>query len=211
MATNAEILARVPLFEGVGPESLETLGAACSRRSLAKEEVLFLEGEAGNAMFVVVSGRLRIERIGATGDSQTLGYRTGGDVVGEMALLDGSPRSAQATAASDCRLLVFLADEFERTVLAQPGVGLAVMRTLAKRLREAAQRAIDVRTKDVPERLLDLLRASADGSGFADLGLSQGAIADLLGCTRESVNRAFAELEAAGEIERVGSRKARLT
>jgi CRP-like cAMP-binding protein len=210
LATNEEILARVPLFAGVGPEGLAALAGACSRRTLAKGEVLFLEGEPGNGMYVVVSGRLRVERIGANGDSQTIGYRTGGDVIGEMALLDGGPRSAQVTAATPCRLLVFLGPEFERTVLAQPGVALAVMRTLAGRLRDAAQQAIDRRTKDIPHRLLDLLREAADGSGLASPGLSQSAIADLLGCTRESVNRAFAELEAAGQIERLGPCKARL-
>ncbi|MBS1715817.1 MAG: Crp/Fnr family transcriptional regulator [Armatimonadetes bacterium] len=204
MPTNSEILARVPLFRNVGPEGLEHLGAVCSRKTLAKGEILFLEGVPADCLYVVVSGRLRIERTGAEGQTQVLGFRAAGEVVGEMGLLDSQPRSAQATASSACRLLSVHGRDFERVVLAQPGVALGIMRTLASRLREAGQQAIDRRSKDVGERLLDLLTAEADESGRTRSGTSQSTWADVLGCTRETVNRALAKLEFEGKLQRSG-------
>ncbi len=171
---------------------------------------MFLERAPADALYIVVKGRLRIERLSEDGDSQVLAFRKAGESVGEMGVIDGLERSAQVTAASACHLLVLPRAEFVRCLLSNPGVSLEIMKTMAARLREAAQAAIDRRSKDIHERLLGLIENRADAEGNFRMEMSQNALADVLGCTREAVNRGYRTLEQTGKIRRIGPRAGKL-
>jgi len=94
--------------------------------------ILFTEGEAGNEMFIVIKGEVRLSI-----NNETLGTELDGGIVGEMALIDGSKRSATATAITDCQLVPLTEDDFMSLVSEQPAFALHVMRVLANRLRLA--------------------------------------------------------------------------
>jgi CRP/FNR family cyclic AMP-dependent transcriptional regulator len=207
VASNSEYVGRVPIFRGLNKKQLDAFGEACQRRALNKHEILFHEGEAGGALYVIVAGRLRVEKLGEDGEMHVLGMRTPGDVIGEMSLVDAMPRSAQIVAASACKLLVLYQQDFERLILQEPTASLAIMQALSKKVREASDLLTDHRSKAVGDRLRDYLRREADESGRVDLGVSQSELAELLGCTREAVNRALQSLAGDGSIVRDGRRR----
>lgn len=203
MATNAEYLRLVRLFEGLEPERLNIFAASCTRRQISKSEILFFEGEPGTELYVLVSGKARIEKVSASGEVQVIAVRGPGEVIGEMSLIDDKPRSAQATAQTKVKMLVLSKENFQKAVLHEPSVTFAIMQTLSHRLRDAADMLLDVRVKDVPERLLDFLLKESDSDGNVVLGITQTALAEQLGCTREAINRALKALEDRGRIRRL--------
>lgn len=196
MTTNADYLKQASIFAKLDASSLEKLAAACQRRRLAKDEPLFHEGDPGDALYVIAGGTIRIERIGDGGQVQILGMRHAGEVLGEMSLISQEPRSAQAVAHTACRLLILHRQTFVDFLLSDPGVSLAIMQTLSARIQESGQMLLDRRSKEVPERLLAYLESlPRDDGGNVRLGMTQSALADLLGCTREAINRGLTELE----------------
>lgn len=209
MATNEEFLAKVPLFSRVGRRSLTSFAEACIRSKLSAGEILFREGDPGGSLYVIVSGRLRIERLTATGELFVIGMRGAGECVGDMSLIDGEPRSATVVAATNCRLLAMRRADFERLIQDEPSAGLAIMQTMSRRIREADDRTVDFRSKEVWQRLLEHLWSEADEVGVVRTG-SQSALAETLGCTREAVNRAFGRLIREGKVARIDSRAVRL-
>lgn len=206
MHDNAELLHSATIFQNLGRAALNDLASVCVRKKLARGEMLFGEGDEGGALYVIVSGRVYIQRIGASGATHLLGTRVAGEAIGEMSLVDALPRSAQAVAATNCRLLVLYRAAFEQFVLSQPAASLGIMQAMSKRIREAAQMLVDLRSKEVPDRLLDYLRAESDVEGWLRLQMSQTTLAEMLGCSREAVNRALGELEGMGLIVRTGPR-----
>ena len=210
MATNAEYLGKVRLFERLEADKVDAFAALCRRKHLEKGEVLFLEGEIPDALYVIVSGRIRIERISPNGIAQVLATRNAGEAIGEMGLIDGNPRSAQAVAQTKVKLLCLGKDDFHRQALTESSVCFAMMQTLCFRLREAAQVLLDARSKAVHERLYDYLKSIEDEDGWVRLEVTQTALSEVLGCTREAVNRAFATLEASHGIRRSGSKLVKL-
>lgn len=210
MASNIDYLRKVPLLRDLTRDALEAIGDVCHRRSLTAEETLFLENEPGGAVYVVVGGRVRIERVTKEGKGQVIGFRGPGEVIGEMSLLDGLPRSATATAATPVKLLGLYQEDFRRAVLAHPQACFAVMKSLSMRLREAADQVVDHLTKEVSERLMEHLRNLADDDGVARGIGTQTMVAEVLGCARETVSRAFTELEAEGRVRRYGRKEVRI-
>jgi CRP-like cAMP-binding protein len=202
VATNAEYLGKVRLFERLEPAKIDAFAAVCNRKQFEKDDILFLEGDIPDALFLIVSGRVRIERVSANGVAQVLAVRGPGEVIGEMGLIDGRPRSAQAIAQTKVKLLSLSKSDFQRQVLIEPTVCFAMMQTLSFRVRESAQLLLDARSKAVHERLHDYLRGIAEEDGWARLDVTQTALSEVLGCTREAVNRAFSQLETEGSILR---------
>jgi CRP-like cAMP-binding protein len=125
-----DLLERVPLFSGVSREGLEELGAIADEIDVPAGKVLTHEGRHEGYFFVVVSGTVRIERGGRT--INTIGA---GDFLGEIALLDGGPRTATATTESPCRLLSMTYPMFHELLDASPSIRTAVLEAVGQRLR----------------------------------------------------------------------------
>lgn len=204
MATNGEYLVRVPLFAGLSRDLLSKLADCCSRKALAKGDLLFSEGDEGDCLYVILSGYLRVERLTREGSSHTLAVRRPGEIMGEMALIDAVRRSAQVVAQTRSKLLVLHRREFQQHLLKEPAACLGIMQTLAARLRELSEELIAERSLEAHERLLGYLQKNADEEGYCRLTVSQTQLAELLGCTRETINRGFSELKNRGQIEKTG-------
>ena len=125
-----ELLQRVPLFAGLATEELEAIGAIAEEREVAAGTALTHEGRHEGYFFVIVSGIVRIERGG-----QTINTLHDGDFLGEIALLDGGPRTATAVAESPCRLLVMTYQRFNQLLDSEPEVRTAVLAEVGQRLR----------------------------------------------------------------------------
>ena len=131
MESNLMLLAQVPLFAGVGPEGLEEIGRIARERAVPAGTVLTHEGRHEGYFFVVIEGTIRIERGGRT--INTMGP---GDFLGEIALLDGGPRTATAVAETACRLLSLMPEQFHQLLEDMPTVQTAVLKSVAEHLRK---------------------------------------------------------------------------
>lgn len=202
MDTIPILLRQVFLFQRLDDALLALLAQQVRRRRFGPGEALFHQGDPGHTLYLVLDGRVRIQKITASGDVVHLAHRGPGAHFGELALLDDKPRMADAVTATSCDLLMLGRDEFVRCVHTSPPIGLAVMAALAERLREAAS---DLETRhelDVMGRLAAALLDLADAHGAADpsggvrldVRVTHQDLADQIGATRESVSRAMAGL-----------------
>jgi CRP-like cAMP-binding protein len=197
--TGTTILAQVELFAGLTAEELEGLLARMRRRHYPKGTVLFLTGDPGTALYVVEAGRVKMVLTSPAGRELVVAVRGPGEFFGDMALLDGEPRSADAVVAEDCRLLILPREDFMRFVETHPRAALRLLAVLSRRLRQTLRQHQDATLLDVAARLASALLLLAEEQG-APLGdgtdaiaipapLTQGALAARVGVTRESVNK----------------------
>lgn len=132
-----ELIAGVPLFAGFNRREIEAVGRLMDEVDVKAGRVLMREGASGREFFIVVSGSVRVDRKG-----RKVNELGSGDFLGEIALIDGGPRTATATAVEPCRLLVLGVGGFRTLVSKYPTVQGKIMKALAVRLREAQPRAV---------------------------------------------------------------------
>jgi CRP-like cAMP-binding protein len=125
-----ELLKTVPLFEHCGAREIERLGMLVEEVDLPAGRVLFTQGESAQELFVIVKGRVRVER-----DGRLLAERGPGEFFGEIALVAGGPRTATATCETDSRLLVVVRHDFHSLMDEFPELKMRVLETLAHRVR----------------------------------------------------------------------------
>ena len=137
-----EALTRAPLFASLKPSALDNLAPSAKVRRFAPGELLVKEGETAVAFYVLCEGEAEVVRRSGEGGELILGNLTKGDFFGEMALLDGFPRSASVRAVSDCECLVLTRWDFLALLRANPGVTLAILPVLSRRLRDCEEQLL---------------------------------------------------------------------
>jgi CRP-like cAMP-binding protein len=174
------------------------LTGAGRERRYRRDQWLFHQGDPGDSVVLLVEGRVKIVAGASGGGEAILSVRGPGELVGELAALDGSPRLAGARALEPLRVRVIGADEFHALVAGLPSLSLALLRMLVRRLQEADRRRAEFGSTGVPYRVARLLDDLADGDGH--VALTQDELAAMTGTSRESVARALAALRADGLI-----------
>lgn len=197
-------LDRLPLLEGV-PAAVRARLAACARPArYATGAVVFRRGDPGaDGMLVVLDGLVRLHLATGAGRELTLGLAGPGEPVGEVALIDGGPRSADATALTPVRGLMLRHAAAMAVVAGDAATALALLRTLAARLRRTTDQVEAVGLQHLPQRLASALLAlaAADPSGL--VRLPQGQVAALVVASRPKVNAALSVLRLRGMVEPV--------
>jgi len=155
-----EILASAPLFAAAGPDALSTLRAASFPRRLGKGQVLFVEGERSDHLYIVVSGRLKVLVGSPHGGELLLAVLSVGDSVGELSMLDGGLRSATAEALDEVNLVAIPADAVRAVLATSADLTLAWAQDLALTVRRLTGSAADLVFLDLPRRLAKLLVAA---------------------------------------------------
>lgn len=192
-----ELLARVPLFEGFAPRELDDLAPATRSLKVKAREEVFHKGDTGAQLYVVIEGELKALTTSADGDDVVFGVMGPGEVFGEVALLSESPRSATVQALQPCELLVLDRRDFLAFLRKNPEIAERMLGVLAERLRRASEFVEDIQFLNLPVRLAKKFTSLADRYGETDPGgavkidlkLSQEEWGDLVGATRESVNK----------------------
>lgn len=195
------LLGRLPFLSGVPDAALGRLAAMARPVRHAEGAMLFRRGDPGEGLVIVVDGLVRIHLSTEAGRELTLGLAGPGEPLGEIALIDGGPRSADATALTPVRALLLRHADAAAIIAGDAAVAAALLRTLAARLRRTTDQAEAVGLRSLPERVaMALLQlASADPSGL--VRLSQGQIAALVAATRPKVNAVLAEFRSRALIE----------
>ncbi len=199
------VVETVPFLSALSPARRQAVVESMRVRRFKRGEVLFHKEDPGDSLFVIQSGAVKLVLPGLDGKEKLLRVLGPGDVLGELALFDGAPRSATAVALKATTTLSLRRDAFIEAVLAEPAAALRLCSILADKLRLTTEALEDATFLDVPGRLakslLDLAAKSgvkqADGSTLIDLALTQQELADLIGGTRARVNehlQSFAHL-----------------
>jgi len=189
-------LAKIPLFAGLAPRELEALAGLTRSRALAPREELFHKGDTGNHVYAVVEGTLKVVTTSEAGDDVVFNLVTAGEVIGEIAALCQAERTATLVALTDCELLALDRRDLFAFLRAHPDASLELMVVLARRVRSLSELVEDTLFLNLPVRLAKKLVAFAGNHGERvpggvriGLKLSQEEWGDLVGATRESVNK----------------------
>lgn len=202
-----EVLRQAPLFKGLEEEAVTALSSAMTSVTLSRGATLFHEGDSGDQLYVVVSGKIKLGRHGSTGRENLLAVLGPGQMFGELSVFDPGPRSTTATAVTRCELRVLEHAELDNWLEGRPEVAKGLLGQLASRLRRSNDVVSDLVFSDVPGRvakaLLDLSERfgeSNDEGMVVHHELTQEELAQLVGASRETVNKALADFAARGWI-----------
>jgi CRP/FNR family transcriptional regulator, cyclic AMP receptor protein len=206
-----DVLARVPLFAALGPDAAKSLEGSLSRVEVSRGDVVFNEGDDGDALYVVEAGKVKISRSAADGRENLLAVLGPGEMFGELSLFDPSPRTASAIAVTDGQLLEFPHDALRPWLRDRPEVAPALLQALAQRLRRTNEALADLVFTDVPGRVAKTLLSLADRFGQPEGAavrvthdLTQEELAQLVGASRETVNKALADFASRGWLRLEG-------
>ncbi|HET7702588.1 MAG TPA: Crp/Fnr family transcriptional regulator [Candidatus Limnocylindrales bacterium] len=191
-------LAAVPLFAGLADDGLVSLVQGMRVRRFRRGETVFHVGDPGDALFIVMSGSIKITLPADTGDEAILATLRPGDFFGELALLDGAPRSATAVAIEATETYILPRDRFRELIATEPVMREALLATLAAEVRRLTNHVEELHFLDITGRLASRLARMAGEAGATPLPegairlagpLTQGDLAAMIGCTRQSVNK----------------------
>jgi CRP/FNR family transcriptional regulator, cyclic AMP receptor protein len=190
-------LARCMLFAGLEEHDLAALAREMRARRFRRGEVLFHMGDPGDALFVVTSGAVKISLPSEEGDEAIIATVREGEFFGELALLDGAPRSATATALEPTETLVLARPRFRELIATEPVLRDALFAALTAELRRLTTHVQELHFLDITGRLAARLsrlavthgRIAADGTTRLDAPLTQSDLAAMIGATRQSVNK----------------------
>ncbi|AHG88850.1 cyclic nucleotide-binding protein [Gemmatirosa kalamazoonensis] len=197
---------RIPALRPLSDDALEHLARIAVERRYATRAVLYRAGDAADALYLVLAGRVRVARVAADGRSRLLHAEGPGGVLGEIPVFGGGAYPATATATEPTRCARIGAAALDRLLAERPEVARFALRRLAERARSLLARLDDVQEHTVPSRVAAVVLARARHARGRDftLGMSQAALAEELGTAREVVVRALGTLCAAGAVRRTG-------
>jgi CRP/FNR family transcriptional regulator, cyclic AMP receptor protein len=184
----AVILKMNALFADLGSDELQRISGLCHTQQLAAGEMLFQKGDDGDALFGVRRGQIRIETGAADGSRLTLNFLGPGDLFGEVAVLDGQSRTADAAAAEPTELFVLRREDFLAHLEREPRVAIKLIGLLCQRIRWMSERMEESVLQPLPVRLARRLCALSSDFG-SEVHISQEQLGVFVGAARESVNR----------------------
>ena len=206
-----DIVLSAPLFADMDRDQTRVLQASLTPLDAARGEVLFHEGERGDRLYVIERGKIKLGRRSNDGRENLLAVLGPGEMFGELSLFDPGPRTATATVVADARVQELGHQDLVAWLQTNPAVAKHLLQALARRLRRTNEALADLVFSDVPGRvakaLLDLSTRFGepvdDGLRVAH-DLTQEELAQLVGASRETVNKALADFAARGWVRREG-------
>jgi CRP-like cAMP-binding protein len=200
-------LGKTVVFSGLDEDELRRLAGIARETVLAPDTVLFEQGEESDGLYIVLNGIVRIYLTADDGREATISLLEDGEMIGEISLLDGLPRSAGAAALTETRVVFIPHRSFCDVLDASPKITRQVLLMLCERLRAANDQVDQAIFHDLRYRLLVLLRQIAVIHGrverdmsVVDLDLTQGMLAQMLGASREAVNKQLRALAKEGRV-----------
>ena len=204
------VLRNIPLFSDLSDQDLARLVNDWRLKKYDKDEIIFRQGDDSHEMYVVLEGKVRIFRTTPAGDETSISIFSDNDLIGEFAAIDDQPRSATAKAILPSALLTMTRDRFLYHVQSIPNLAIALIKTLADKLRWTTIYAETIAQYDAAGRLLHILLLYNEQFGEViepgkkyelDLSLNQTDLASLVGARREWVNRLLRDWQKRGLIE----------
>jgi len=195
---------QVPLFSALSSDDLNALESYANQKSYRKNTIIISKGDESHALFVLVSGKVRIFASDEEGKEIVLNFLDQpGSYLGELALIGDTERTASAITVQDSKLLVLSKQDFIRAVKENPEIAFTLIKDLAARVRLLTDKVSSLALDDVYGRVTAVLREQAkEEDGRLITGrLTQQDIADMVGASREMISRIFKDLKAGGYMD----------
>jgi CRP/FNR family cyclic AMP-dependent transcriptional regulator len=186
------LLRNHPLFREFAPRILEQLASHMTRKSVPRNTIIFARGDPGSGLMGVLSGTVKISLLSTDGRELVINLIQPGEIFGEIALLDGHPRTADATTVSDCELIMIERRDFIPFVQSQPEVAIKFIEVLCARLRRTSGQLEDAVFLNLPARLAKTLlhlTGNSDKGATRKLPITQRDLSQIIGMSRESTNK----------------------
>ena len=193
-----QVLRRSRLFARLGDSEIDAILAHATVARQAEGDHIFAKGDPGNSLYAVCAGTVKISVPSADGKDAVFNLVGEGEIFGEIALLDGRPRTADATAMTDCELMVIERRDFLDLVRSQPEIALKLMEVLCARLRHTSEQVEDVLFLDLPGRLAKILLQLTETAKLPQarrVAITQREIGQMIGMSRESTNKQLRDWE----------------
>lgn len=206
-----DTLRAIPLFSHVADGDLEQIASHLIERRYPRNTTIVEEGLPGDYMYIIREGRVKVTKLSEDGREKILAFFEPGHFVGDMALLDRSPRSASVKALTPVRVLALSRADFTGLIRKSPDLAIAVIRELSGRLRAVNDQASALSFQRVKDRTKGLLvrlakEEAPDGVHLQTPALTHQQIADMIGTSRETVTRVVKDLKAMGWLGQEGKR-----
>jgi CRP-like cAMP-binding protein len=210
---SSEFLAYVPIFSDIPLDTIEKIEKIGTRKNYLKNDVILMEDEVGTALFVIVTGKVKVARTSTDGREVILTILSESDFFGEMAILDGQTRSATVVAIEDTELFLIQRNDFINLITEYPEVAISLLQELTKRLRSADAKIKALSLKDAEGKVATVLLQLADDTGkikhgkveIEKLPLQQD-LANMAGTSRETISRTIHSFAKKGLVELDGSK-----
>ena len=206
-AADESVIRSAPLFSALSDEEAASLRASMTLVKVTKGHTLFKEGEEGDRLYVVLDGKLKLGKSSPDGRENLQEILGPGEMFGELSLFDPGPRTATATAITDAKLLMLPHEKVLDLITSQPAVSLELLRRLAQRLRDSRGEQSDLVFVDVPGRVAKAIIDLGERFGeqkedglHVKHDLTQEELAQRVGASRETVNKALADFAARGWV-----------
>jgi CRP-like cAMP-binding protein len=203
-----EVVRRAPLFTALDETAAVSLRASMDTVKIAKGSILFKEGDDGEHLYVIVDGKLKLGTSSGDGRENLLSILGPGEMFGELSLFDPGPRTSTATAVTDAKLLSLGHEKVIPWLKQHPEVSLQLLTRLSQRLRRTNEAVGDLVFSDVPGRVAKALIDLGDRFGkttpeglLVNHDLTQEELAQLVGASRETVNKALADFAGRGWLK----------
>lgn len=208
-----DILKKVPIFSEISSKDLEKIVAVTHHRKYRKDNMILIEEEAGQTMFILMSGQVKISRISEDGREVILAVMGAGEFFGELSLLDGQSRSANVTVIKDAEMLLINRDDFLNLLNEFPRIAIQLLRELASRMRKSDSQIKSLSLKNATGKVTGTIHRLAE-----DIGIRTGNhvhienlptqqdLANMAGTSRETISRVLQKLANEKYITRDGSK-----
>lgn len=213
METSHEFLKYVPLFSELDEETLSKIENLGQKRKFDRDSIILIENESGTALFVIISGKVKVSRVSEDGKEVILSILSESDFFGEMAILDGFTRSANVTALEESELFIIQRNDFMDLLYQHPEVSIALIQELTNRLRTADMKIKSLSLKDAEGKVATVILMLADDIGMIRQGVVeieklpyQQDLANMAGTSRETISRTLHSFAKKGLIELEGSK-----
>jgi CRP/FNR family transcriptional regulator, cyclic AMP receptor protein len=202
-----EVLVRAGIFQGVAPSAAASLAKELQPVSIPRGNAVFVQDEPGQTLYIIMSGKVKVSRRTSDGRENLLTLMGPSDMFGELAIFDPGPRTSTVTTLTHLDALTMDRAALRTWIHRHPEIGEQLLRVLARRLRRTNDNLIDQIFTDVPGRVAKQLLALAQRFGTSDGGslrvdhdLTQSELAQLIGASRETVNKSLSDFTQRGWI-----------
>lgn len=206
-----DIISRAGIFQGVNPSAVTALTAELDRVAFSRGETIFEEGQPGDRLYIITSGKVKLARHASDGRENLLTVMGPSEMFGELSIFDPGPRTSSAVCVTAVTAATMDSEALRRWISDYPEISEQLLRVLARRLRRTNNSLADLIFTDVPGRVAKALLQLAQRFGTQEGGalrvthdLTQEEIAQLVGASRETVNKALAEFAHRGWIRLEG-------
>ena len=193
VSSKLSVLRKHPIFCDLEPEALDQLCRYAKHITLKRGASIFCKGDPGNSLFAVISGTVKISISSPDGRNAILNLIGPGEIFGDIAVLDGAPRSADATANTNCEFFVIDRREFLPFVRSQPALSMKFIELLCERLRRTSEQVEQIILQNLPGRLASALIGLTEKRKLEPanqtIAITQQEISEMVGMTRESINK----------------------